>query len=457
MTSHISRKRRQFLIFSVDLLILVSAIPLTLFLRKFHMPTFPNVAEHIITFIPIIAFWEILMYGAALYSLEKPYRGLNITVKLSMAAAVSLLFGFALFYLFLGDGITPKTVLVIYCILGFFLLFAWRLLYNFFFGVRKSRPKIVFVGNNQTVCDLISQFKEFSYLNFEPLAVYDPDPESVHCKNLPFYSNDADFNQLLDSNTVDYCILAAEKEYSLEMRQLLFSMLEQGVVFFSLPDFFELVTRKIPIGSINDTWLLSHLDAAPRFGFDFFKRMFDLVFSSSILLLTAPLWPFIALIIKLESPGPVFFQQIREGRKSKPFNILKFRTMRVAGNSFAPTGTNDNRITPLGNFLRKSRIDEIPQVINVFRGDMSLIGPRPERPELAVELEKAIPYYRQRLIVKPGITGWDQVSGEYHSPSVEDTYKKLQMDLYYIKNRSTMLDLSIFFKTIATVLRRSGR
>ena len=131
--------------------------------------------------------------------------------------------------------------------------------------------------------------------------------------------------------------------------------------------------------------------------------------------------------------------------------------MRTENNSFSPTAEQDSRITKFGNFLRKSRLDELPQLLNVIRGDMSLIGPRPERPELSCELEKVIPYYRQRLIIKPGITGWDQVAGEYHSPSVEDTYKKLQLDLYYIKNQSVWLDISIFFKTIMTVFMREGR
>lgn len=455
--THISRKRRQFIIFLTDLAVLVAAVPLTLLLRKMQLPGFVSVREHLVSFLPIIGFWIAVMYGAALYSLENPYKGFHIVVKMSAIAAISLLFGFAEFYLFLGDIITPKTVLVIYTGLSFILLMSWRVLYNYFFGVRRTSPRLAFIGNNGTVKTLIEEMRRFSYFSFTPVAVYDPDPNNSDCGDVSFFSDTEAFSSFLETNPIEYCILAREKEYPLEIRQHLFSMLGTGVVFFSLPDFFELVTRKIPIGSINDSWLLSHLDAAPRFSFDLLKRIFDICVSSLILLMTSVLWPFIAIVIKIESPGPIFFKQQREGRNGKVFSILKFRTMRVAGNSYMPTGTNDSRITPFGNFLRKSRLDEVPQVVNVFRGDMALIGPRPERPELALELEKAIPYYRQRLIVKPGITGWDQVSGEYHSPSIEDTYKKLQMDLYYIKNRSVLLDISIFFKTIATVLNRSGR
>ena len=136
--------------------------------------------------------------------------------------------------------------------------------------------------------------------------------------------------------------------------------------------------------------------------------------------------------------------------------MIKFRTMSEDGNNRNPTTLNDRRVTTFGSFLRKTRIDEIPQVINVLIGDMSFVGPRAERPEIVSLLEKEIPFYRERMLVKPGLTGWDQISGEYHSPSQEDTIKKLQYDLFYIKNRSIYLDLSIILKTVATVLSRSG-
>ena len=131
--------------------------------------------------------------------------------------------------------------------------------------------------------------------------------------------------------------------------------------------------------------------------------------------------------------------------------------MKITGNDYSPTKSNDWRITKFGSFLRKTRIDEIPQMLNIISGEMSFAGPRPERPELIKDLEQAIPFYKERMLVKPGITGWDQISGEYHSPSYEDTLKKLQYDLFYIKNRSIYLDLSIILKTISTVLSRAGR
>ena len=204
-------------------------------------------------------------------------------------------------------------------------------------------------------------------------------------------------------------------------------------------------------------WFLENLSEGNKNIFDFIKRIYDLALASLILMITLPLWPIIGIIIRSESKGPVFFRQTRAGQNNKPFKILKFRTMTIADKDFAPTKENDARVTRFGSFLRKSRIDEIPQAINILKGEMSFVGPRPERPEYIEGLKTAIPFYKERMLVKPGLTGWDQISGEYHSPSREDSMKKLQYDLYYIKNRSIYLDLSIILKTISTVLSRSGR
>jgi len=455
--TQISRKRRQLIISLVDILLLYLSIPIALVLRKFELPGVSRVIEHAKTFTIVIFMWEVVSYGAGLYSLEKPFSGNRVALKMIIAACIALLSGFASFYLLFTDTITPKTVMVLFCAVGFTLQFSWRLIYNFFFGIRRTKPRVVFIGRNETVEALIDEMKKFSYFSFNATAIYDPQPASDSIGGIPVYSTPVALLSFLRDNPADIIILAQDANYPMEIRQYLFQQLGERTIFYNLSSFFEMMTRKIPIASINDNWLLTHIDSDKYTVYNIFKRLFDIVISSVILILTSLLWPLIAVIIKIESPGPVFFRQIREGRSGKPFSILKFRTMRVEGNSYSPTGKNDSRITPVGNFLRKTRIDEIPQVINVFKGDMALIGPRPERPEIATGLEKSIPYYRQRLIVKPGITGWDQVSGEYHSPSIEDTYKKLQLDLYYIKNRSLFLDLSVFFKTITTVLSHNGR
>ena len=189
------------------------------------------------------------------------------------------------------------------------------------------------------------------------------------------------------------------------------------------------------------------------------KRIMDIVASALGLLFFLPVLPFIALAIKLESPGPILFRQTRVGEGDRLFTLLKFRSMRQ--NAEVSTGAvwsqeNDPRITRVGNILRRTRLDEIPQLLNIFKGDMALVGPRPERPEFVGELKKLIPYYSERHYVKPGLTGWAQVCYPYGS-SVNDAIEKLRYDLYYIKNISLLLDLCVIMKTFRVVLLGKGR
>jgi lipopolysaccharide/colanic/teichoic acid biosynthesis glycosyltransferase len=225
--------------------------------------------------------------------------------------------------------------------------------------------------------------------------------------------------------------------------------------FIGLANFYEIITGKVPLDAINKTWFLENLSEGNKKFFDIFKRFYDITLGIMFLILTLPFWPLIMIIVKLESKGPIFFLSKRTGKNNKVFNLFKFRTMREEGNDRKMTAVNDPRITRFGKFMRKTRIDEIPQVINILKGDLSFVGPRPERPEFVAKLEEAIPFYKERLLVKPGATGWAVVN-EYHSPSIEDSIKKLQFDLFYIKNRSIYLDLTIILKTIATILGKKG-
>jgi len=184
------------------------------------------------------------------------------------------------------------------------------------------------------------------------------------------------------------------------------------------------------------------------------KRLFEILFSIGLFLFTLPVFVLTALAIKLESPGPIFYQQERNGLNGRVFRVIKFRSMRVDAEKNGPqwAAKNDSRVTRVGQFIRKTRIDELPQLINVLRGEMSLIGPRPERPIFTEQFEKEIPGFKKRLLVKPGLTGWAQVNGGYDITPKE----KLELDLYYIENQSFSLDLQILLKTIWVVLSGSG-
>jgi lipopolysaccharide/colanic/teichoic acid biosynthesis glycosyltransferase len=230
-----------------------------------------------------------------------------------------------------------------------------------------------------------------------------------------------------------------------------------GVPTYTLELFHEVYWRKIPLYRLNQTWLFQEgFQIAREPVFERIKRIGDIVFALVGMVLFLPLFPPVALLIWLEDRGPVFFWQPRVGKNRKYFDIVKFRTMRVhqAGSDY--TGENDQRITTIGRFLRTTRLDELPQLWNVLRGDMSMIGPRAEWAKLVEDYERKIPCYHFRHLVKPGITGWAQVNYPYGA-NLDDTLRKLEFDLYYIRYFSFVLDASIVLKTIHIMLFGKGR
>jgi len=227
-----------------------------------------------------------------------------------------------------------------------------------------------------------------------------------------------------------------------------------GIQVMDAPSLYELIQGKLMLESITPGWFIFAGGFRKATIFSICKRFVDVVLSSTGLLITMPFFPIIALMIKLDSAGPVFFRQERVGYQEKRFMLFKFRTMgqdAEKGTGAVWASKNDPRVTKLGRFFRGSRIDEIPQMINVLRGDMSFVGPRPERPEFVENLKLVIPFYSKRHFIKPGVTGWAQVRYPYGS-SVEDAFEKLRYDLYYIKNSGPFLDTLIFFETIKVVL-----
>ncbi len=231
-----------------------------------------------------------------------------------------------------------------------------------------------------------------------------------------------------------------------------------GIEVVDAPSFYEHVTGKLFLEGINPSWIIFSEGFKVSRIRKVLKRLVDLSFASIGIILLLPVLPLIALAIKIDSPGPVFYRQVRVGEKENLFSLFKFRTMSVDAESVSGAvwaQQNDTRVTRLGAFFRKSRIDELPQFFNIICGDMSMVGPRPERPEFVGNLKKLIPYYSERHFVKPGVTGWAQVRYQYGA-SVDDAMEKLRFDLYYIKNLSLMFDFMIILETIQVVLFRKG-
>ena len=263
----------------------------------------------------------------------------------------------------------------------------------------------------------------------------------------------------IEHNADEIVVAMDDRRGNLPIRELLDAKL-RGIGVIDLLEFLERETGKIRIDLVNPGWLIFSPGFRTSGVGRFNKRAVDILVSVTLLLISWPVTILIALAIKIEDGfrAPVFYRQIRVGRSNKEFWVLKFRSMSINAESDGKAvwaEENDSRISKVGNFLRRSRLDELPQVFNVLRGQMSLVGPRPERPEFVKELRDSVPYYSERHTVKPGVTGWAQLKYSYGA-SEEDAVEKLQYDLYYVKNQSLMLDIMIILQTVEIVLWGKG-
>lgn len=288
----------------------------------------------------------------------------------------------------------------------------------------------------------------------------DPSKRNVEYKGIRVIGTGQRLQELVAQNGVDLVITAISYAQSAELIGNLLQLKMRGLEVIDMPSFCERALGQIPIKNIEDSWFLycDGFELLHRPLLQRFKRIFDICASSVGLVLSLPLMGILGLLVRLDSKGPAFFLQERTGQNEKIFQIVKFRTMRndaegVSGPVWA--SLRDYRVTRVGRWLRLTRLDEIPQFINVLKGEMSFIGPRPERPFFVEKLKKEIPYYALRFSVKPGLTGWAQVQYRYGA-SVEDAMEKLKFDLYYVKNMSWKLDIWIAIKTLKVVFFAQG-
>ncbi len=448
---------KKFFLLAGDIAVLYLSLYLTLLLRYQTPPNATLWQSHFSLFTAVFAGWLIVFYISNLYDLRLAVNNARFWQLFGKGLLAAALLAVAFFYFLPQNNITPKTNLAIYLAVFAVLFALWRQFYNWSLEAYLPKNYLAIIGFDQQVKELVKELKERASLGYRAAFIIgSASAGQTEFLGTPIESDFSRLAELIREKRITTIVLSSDPHESAELRNSLFACLPLSVNFIRLPLFYENLTGRVPVSDINQMWVLENLSEGGKIFFDLAKRALDFLSAFIFFVATLPFWLIIALIVKLESRGPVFFVHTRLGKNGIPFRLYKFRTMREEGNDRSPTAAQDKRITGFGSFLRKTRIDEIPQVLNIMRGEMSFVGPRPERPELVAELERQIPFYRERMLVKPGVTGSDQVSGEYHSPSYEDTIKKLQYDLFYIKNRSFYLDLSIILKTIYTVLSRGG-
>ncbi len=452
-----NNKFKKIILLAGDIVMLYVALYLTLVIRYGGQPTAELWQTHVGPFSLVFIAWVLIFYIANLYNLNLAVNNARFFQLTGRSLAIAGLLSIAFFYLTPQITIAPKRNMLIYVVVFAVLFFLWRQFFNWSLKSYLPKNNIAIIGFNNQVKELVHDLKQKPHLGYNIAFIIDGQNTEREINGIPVFQTIVDLKKLIIKNKITNLILTSDPRQSDELRAALFSCLPLKINYISLPNFYETIMGKIPLESINQMWFLENLTRGKQKFFNAIKRAYDLILALIILIIALPFFPLIGLAIKLESRGPVFYLSERLGKNNKKFKLIKFRTMREENNSRDFTKKDDARITAFGSWLRKTRVDEIPQMINILRGEIGFVGPRPERPELIAELEKIIPFYQERMLVKPGITGWDQISGEYHSPARADTLKKLQYDLFYIKNRSIYLDLSIILKTIATVLSKGGR
>lgn len=453
-------KLRLFILVAGDIFLLLGALYLSLLVRfGSHITCNRFFIEN--PQAPFILVITVLMvsYLTEIYSPARNVRKRDLLVNVALAATGSFFTLSAAYYLapniMVGRGLLGLTIL-------FFATsqYLWHIV--FFFGHRHPRfaQSVVVLGFGE-LAEKIGAMADETRGYYRVIGF-------VRCGSLIIGEKEVSQERILgnadalrdiaQAHQADIIVVAlSERRGIFPLRDALSCKLN-GIEIIDTPTFYELACGKLMLEQITPSWFIYSTGFRRPIVFTLIKRMIDIALAFGGLVLSIPLFFVFGLLIKLDSPGPLFFSQIRVGNKEKLFRLYKFRTMRQdaeSGTGAVWATENDPRVTRVGQFMRKTRVDEIPQLFNVLKGDMSFVGPRPERPEFVEKLKDLIPYYSRRHFIKPGVTGWAQVRYPYGS-SVEDAVEKLRYDLYYIKNMSPFLDILIFFETIKVVLFGRG-
>jgi sugar transferase (PEP-CTERM system associated) len=402
---------------------------------------------------------QVCLYYGDLY--DDPHAGGNraeLVVRTMQALGATLLL-LALVYTIFPRLIIPRGVLMPAAMLVVLAVVLWRLAFAWL-ARQVSHERLLLVGASASGLALTRELLSRQELGVHIVGVVDvSEPPPATLSPLDLLGGIEDIPAIVRARSVDRVVVSlADARGKLPMQKLLEMKLD-GVRFDHLPSVYEEYTGKIAVENLRPSWLIFSPGFRKRAGLLAAKRLFDVAAASLGLLLSAPIVFVLGALVKITSPGPALYAQQRVGLRGKVFTVYKMRSMRAdaerhTGPVWSPRA-GDTRTTRLGRWMRRTRLDELPQLWNILRGDMSLVGPRPERPEFVTSLMQQIPFYGQRHIVKPGLTGWAQVRYTYGA-SVEDATEKLQYDLFYIKNLSLSLDVFIVLETIKTVLLRRG-
>ena len=444
---------RSLTVFGGELLLIFGSVALA---ASFQQTSDPSSNLWKIALVTVVC--QLCLYYNDFYDLTLVHSNRELVVRLLQAVGAASIMLAGLYFaapgLMIGDGIFVSALFV-------FLLaiLAWRLLFNQLTGSLRLEERILFVGTGDSARKVARQILDQHDFAYRVIGFIDDDARRIgeRIVNPAIVGTPGDIERLVKEYHVDRIVVGlSDRRGRLPIEELLRAKMT-GVRVEDATTTYERVTGKILLDDLRPSWLVFSEGFRVSRLTRLLKRTIDLALSVSMGIVAFPLMVLTAIAVWLDSGAPVLYRQERVGENGRPFTLFKFRSMRQDAETGTPVWATegDDRVTRIGGFIRKTRLDELPQLWNVVRGDMSFVGPRPERPFFVEELAKEIPFYQQRHAVKPGVTGWAQVKYRYGS-SVEDAIEKLRYDLYYIKHLSISFDLTIVFDTVKVVLFRKG-
>jgi len=447
-------ERTRELIFLIlgDILCFNLALWLTLAVRYFELPGKQLFAAHLGPFLILTGVWIFIFYISGLYDKHTTLLK-KLLFKRILNTQIANIFIASLLFLIIPFGIAPKTNLVIYLFISILLITLWRLiLFNFLSP--KNRHKAVLIADGEEAIQLADEINNNNRYNYSFVRIVD---DQTILKTGDFENK---LLELVEKDDIRIIVAKSRGEHIKKVLPSIFdlSFLRFEFTFLDFNKLYEDTFDRIPLSVLEYDWFINYVSQTENFIYLSLKRAMDVIGAVLVMIPCIVIFPIVALAIKLEDRGEIFYKTERVGQYNKPIRIYKFRTK--TGSDIGEQALKSELVdTKIGSFLRKTRIDELPQLINVFRGDLSFIGPRPEMPALAHVYAEKIDYYNARHFIKPGLSGWAQINNS-DAPrggvDLERTKAKLSYDLFYLKNRSLFLDIQIAMKTLSIIVMRTG-
>lgn len=446
------RTRELILLILGDIVCFSLALWLTLLMRYLELPSAARLDAHTGPFLILSGVWIFIFYIAGLYDKHTVLLKSVLFARILNTQIANIIIA-AFLFIIIPFGIAPKTNLVIYLVVSIVLITVWRLtLFNYFSP--KQRHKAVLIADGDEAVELVDEINNNDRYNYSFVRILDEDV----VRQTPEFGQK--LFSLISEENISIVVANPRGEHIVRILPELFefSFMQFEFTFLDFAHVYEDKFDRVPLSALHYDWFITHVSQSKNFIYAFLKRATDILAALVLMVPCALLFPIVMLLIKFDDGGDLFYRTERVGQYNRPILLYKFRT-KTGADSGAAALKSELVDTRIGSFLRRTRIDELPQLLNVLRGDLSFIGPRPEMPALAAVYAKEIPYYNARHFIKPGLSGWAQIN-DYDAPrggvDIPRTKRKLSYDLFYLRHRSLLLDLQIALKTIETLIVRSG-